>query len=390
MKKALLTVLALILFVIQAGAANVIQLTISPSDLAQYREKSEKFQFTDAQFQLNNGANSPLIEMETRGQGSIHFKRRNFGLKLNEKISVGRVTSNKINLLSMSADLGYISTRLGLLTAELLQIGKPLPTEYSEVFINGRTQGLYTIVEKPKSALDKSPYVVRRGYKSRFTTAEAEISKKLSLDQIAEIETVASSIYEAVASKSGQDLFTHLRQVMDIDAYMRWMVMNSLYMNGDFPDEIFFYVDSEMFKQGRIFFRVMPWDFDDLFKPMHKVKTNYFEAQKIENKDSILYSYEDKLDRAFSPANVFMYEQLKTTARQVLTERLNQANTDQLLGQIFSELSTYTRKSQILKMGSQDSGRKGLAYNQEEIADLFANRKKLIDQRRIYLLERIK
>lgn len=390
MKKALLIGLAPIVFITNAFAANIIRLNVNPLDLTHYRDKPEKYEFVGAQFQLNNNPNIPLEEMETRGQGSISYKRRNFGLKLQEKIQVGRIDSKKINLLSMSADPGYVSTRLGLMAAELLQIGMAQPTEYAEVFINGVTNGLYTIVEKPKATLDKSPYVVRRGYKSRFIMNEAEVSKKLQPMQIQQIEAVANSIYQDVANKQGLELFTSLKQKMDIDAYMRWMVMNSLFTNGDFPDEIFFYVDAEMYDQGKIFFRVMPWDFDDLFKGMHTVLTNQTEAAKPENKDSILYSYEDRLDRSFSPANTYMYEQLKATARLVLNEHLTPAVTDNLLYKIRTELTEYAGNAGIIAMTSQDSGRKGIQYSPSEIGSLFSKRKKQIDNRRAWLMERIK
>lgn len=390
MKKALLIGLAPLVFVVQAMAANYIQLTVNPTDLAHYRDKPEKYQFTGARFQLNHNSVLQLEEMETRGQGSISYKRRNFGLKLPQTIQLGRIDSKKINLLSMSADPGYISTRLGLMTAELLEIGLAQPTEYAEVFINGYTNGLYTVVEKPKSTLEHSPYVVRRGYKSRFITEEAEASLKLSRTQVQQIEAVAASIYTDVSSKQGPDLFASLKQKMDIEAYMRWMAMNSLYMNGDFPDEIFFYVDADLYRQGKIFFRVMPWDFDDLFKEMHKVLTNSTEAAKPENKDSILYSYEDRLDRSFSPSNVYMYEQFKNTARKVIGSKLTPDVTDGLLMQIRNDLSQYAGNNGILQMGSQDSGRKGVPYTTKEISDLLTKRKKQIEQRRAYLLERLK
>ncbi|MES2803236.1 MAG: CotH kinase family protein [Bdellovibrionota bacterium] len=390
-KKGLFIGLAQVTFVTSAFAYNVINLTVNSNDLALYKEKAEKYTFTAPQFRLNNNLSFPIEEMETRGQGSIGYRRKNFGLKLPQSIQVGRITAKKINLLSMSADPGYISTRLGLMTAELLNIGKPLPSEYAEVKINGKTNGLYAVVQKPKAAMsDISPYVVRRGYKSRFQHDDAEISKKLTLTQIEEIKAIADSIYTDVATKRDATLFNSLKQKMDIDAYMRWMAMNSLYRNGDFPDEIFFYVDGDMYKQGRIFFRVMPWDFDDLFKAMHSVPINATEAAKPENQDSILYSYEDRLDRSFTPSNVYMYSQFKFATRNVIINHLTQNATDKLLTQIHSEISEYLSNGEILQMGSQDSSRKNKPYTKAEIQNLFLKRKKQIDERRAYLQEKVK
>lgn len=390
-KKGLLIGLAQISFVTSAFAYNVIELSVNGNDLAHYKDKPEKYTFAESQFKLNNTPAIIVEEMETRGQGSIAYRRKNFGLKLSQKIQLGRVEAKKLNLLSMSADPGYISSRLGLMTAEVLNIGKALPSEYVEVKINGKTNGLYAIVQKPKAAMsDISPYVVRRGYKSRFAHEEAEISKKITPAQTEEIKAVADSIYTDVATKKDATLFNSLKQKMDIDAYMRWMSMNSLYTNGDFPDEIFFYVDGDMYKQGKIFFRVMPWDFDDLFKPMHAVATNATEAAKPENKDSILYSYEDRLDRSFSPSNVYMYSQLKFAMLDVLVNRLTQSQTDKLLTQIHSEISEYLANGEILQMGSQDSSRKNTPYTKSEIQNLFLKHKKQIDERRAYLLEKVK
>lgn len=392
LKKGLLLGLAQITFATSAFAYNVIDLSVNSNDLAHYRDKAEKYEFIGAQFKLNN---DPLIaaeQMETRGQGSIGYRRKNFGLKLAQKMQIGRVQTKKIDLLSMSADPGYISTRLGLMTSELLNIGTPLPTEYVEVKLNGKSNGLYAIVQKPKSAFsDNSPYVVRRGYKSRFAHEEAEMSKKLTPAQAAEIKAVADSIYTDIATKKDVNLFNSLKQKMDIESYMRWMAMNSLYLNGDFPDEIFFYVDGDMYKQGKIYFRVSPWDFDDLFHTaMHAVPINDTETAKPENKDSVLYSYEDKIDRAFSPANVYMYSQLKYIMQDLLVNKLTETTTDNLLKQIHSEISEYLTNPEILQMSSQDSGRKNIAYTKTEIQNLFLKRKKQIDQRRAYLLEKVK
>lgn len=388
-KKGLLLSLAQISFVTSAFAYDAINLNIQANDLAHYKDLAEKYEFAPGQLQLNREAPVNFEALETRGQGSISYSRRNFGIKLETPIRVGRVESKKLDFLSMSADAGYISTRLGLLTAETLQIGAPLPTAYFELFLNGKSNGLYLAVEKPKSAMNKSPYVVRRGYKSRFDHDGAEISKKLTPSQAAEIKAVADSIYTDIATKTGETLFNSLKSKMDLEAYMRWMAMNSLYTNGDFPDEIFFFVDSEMYKQGKIYFRVTPWDTDDLFKAMHNVPINATEAVKPENMRSILYSYEDKLDRAFAPVNTYMYEQFKTTTRAVLT-KLNPDVTDGLLRHIYSELQEYLTNKNVLTMSGKDSGRKGVMYTKSEIENIFLKRKKQIDERRAILLERVK
>lgn len=391
-KKTLFISLAQIVFASSALAYNVIQLKVTDQDLLNYKAKPEKYVFSEAYFKLNNSEVFKVEDLETRGQGSIGYSRKNFGLKLSDSIQLGRLKAKKIDLLSMSADAGYISTRLGLMTAELLKIGTPLLTEYAELYINGKSNGLYTVVEKPKSAFSKdSPYVVRRGYKSAFQHYEADVSKKLTQTEIQKIRATADSIYQDIATKKDEALMNSLKQKMDIEAYLRWMAMNSLYTNGDFPDEIFFYVDGEMYKQGRIYFRVSPWDFDDLFKSsMHNVPINERERLNPANVNSILYSYEDKLDRAFAPSNAYMYEQFKTVAKQVIINDLPKSVTDGLLTKIGSEIKEYLKSQDILQMSGKDSGRKGVAYTAKEIEALFYKRSQQIEARRAVLLERLK
>jgi hypothetical protein len=390
-KKSLLIGLAQITFATSAFAYNVIDLTVNDYDLANYKVKAEKYTFSGTQFRLNGEAAIFADQMETRGQGSLGYRRKNFGLKLQHPIELGRVEAQKINLLSMSADAGYISTRLGLMSAEALSIGMGIPSEYAEVRINGKSNGLYAVVQKPKDIMSQeSPYVVRRGYKSRFAHHEAEIDKNLNQAEINQIKAVADSIYTDLTTKKDAALFKSLHNKMDIEGYMRWMAMNSLYTNGDFPDEIFFYLDGDLYKEGVIYFRVMPWDFDDLFKAMHKVPINASEAANPENINSILYSYEDRLDRAFAPRNTYMYNQLKQVTYDVIANRLTETVTDQLLMKLHSEISQYLNNQEILQMGAQDVAHKNIPYTKAEIQSLFLKRKKQIDERRAYLMEKVK
>lgn len=390
-KMGLLIGLVQLTFATSADAYNVIDLTVNDYDHANYKMKAEKYMFSGAQVKLNRETSIYAEQMETRGQGSLGYRRKNFGLKLQQPIELGRVEANKINLLSMSADAGYISTRLGLMSAEALSIGMGIPSEYAEVRINGKSNGLYAVVQKPKDIMSaESPYVVRRGYRSKFIHEEAEIDQNLNQAEINRIKAVADSIYTDVATKKDAALFKSLHSKMDIEGYMRWMAMNSLYTNGDFPDEIFFYVDGDLYKEGIIYFRVLPWDFDDLFKPMHKVPVNATEAANPENIDSVLYSYEDRLDRAFAPRNAYMYNQLKLVTFDVIANRLTQTVTDQLLMRLHTEISQYLNNQEILQMGAQDVSRRNVPYTRSEIQNIFLKRKKQIDERRAYLMEKVK
>lgn len=365
---------------------NMVDLEVTSKDLQSYRLKSERYDFENAQWRLNGGAWVPLEDLHTRGQSSLSARRRNFGLELPVSVQINEIHAKKINLLSMWADRGYISSKLGLLTAEHLQIGIPLPTVYTEVRLNNSTNGLYLAVETPKAAAKKSPYIVRRGYGSRFLLSEAKASDQLTPTQVRDITRALSALYANLQSKSGSKLFEALNDGMDLDAYMKWMTINSLYRNGDGPDEVFFYVDPEKYATGKIYFRIMPWDFDDLFKAMHSPTINKSEIAK--NPNSLLYNFEDKLDLAFA-RDSFLYEQLKQRMKLLLNNELASAQTDILLQKIQSEIAPYLERDDVLAMGRLDGGRNNKPYTKKEILEMLANRKSQIDQRRQWLLQRM-
>lgn len=369
-----------------ALAINVIDIQVSENDLLKYKEKPLAYKFNRSQMSINGGEWMAIEEMETRGQSSIAASRRNFGVKLPEKINLNALSAKNLNITSMWIDKGYVASKFGLMTASHLNIGTPLHTDFSEVRINGKSNGLYLIVEKPKAAAKKSPYIVRRGYKSRFKSDEAKAAAELTRADVNRIEQVRDSIYSVLNSKSGADLFNDLRQKMDIESYMKLIVMNSLYRNGDGADEVFFYVDGDLYKQGRIFFRVMPWDFDDLFKEMHNSEINKSEFAK--NPNSLVYNYEDKLDLKFAN-DPFLYGQLKMMTQRLLTNELSSAQVASLIGKVQTELMPYLERADVLEMGKVDGGRKGKPYTKEEILNIIATRKMEIEKRRAWMLQRI-
>ena len=384
---------ALIIFLLAQALAfvafaqtNTLDLDVTAKDLQSYRLKSERYDFEKAKLRLNGGEWVSLEDLHTRGQSSLSARRRNFGLELPEAIQLNQIHARKFNLLSMWIDRGYISSKLGLMTAEHLQIGIPLPTVYTEVRLNGATNGLYLAVETPKAAAKQSPYIVRRGYGSRFLVKEAKINDELTPTQIRDITRALSQLYANLQSKSGSNLFETLQDGMDLDAYMKWITMNSLYRNGDGPDEVFFYVDPEKYAAGKIYFRILPWDFDDLFKAMHSPAINKNEISK--NPNSLLYNFEDKLDYAFAKDAV-LYAQLKQKMKQLLSNELSAEQTDRLLQTIRTEISPYLDKDDVLAMGRLDSGRGGKPYTKKEILDVLADRKTQIDNRRKWLLDRV-
>jgi len=379
-----------------SATANRIDLIITDSDLSQYSVGKESYSFKGASsLSVNGEAAIQINEMKTRGQGSLSAKRKNLGIDLEQPIVVKSVKGKKINLVNMWVDKGYISTRLGFLTANLLEIGKKQQSEYVELVINGQSNGLYTIVEKPTKVVKDSPMVVRRRGKSKFDLINASVSEDLAKDERSKKAIVArlgknlQAGYDQIDQLSGEQLWRFLENNMDIKSYMRLMVLNSLYTNGDGADEVFFYIDKKMYEQGRIYFRVLPWDSDDLFKAMHQsgnpASTN--SRYKAKYPKSLIYNYEDKLDRKFADDN-YLYSKLKEETKTLLSSGglLDKNHTDALLNQLKEEIQPYLKNKDILQMGALDGGRDKKAYSESEVLTIIELRRKQIDARRSELL----
>ncbi|HLM76068.1 MAG TPA: CotH kinase family protein, partial [Polyangiaceae bacterium] len=77
---------------------------------------------------------------------------------------------------------------------------------------------------------------------------------------------------------------------MDLDAYLRWVALNTLLHNGDYIDEAFFYASAE---DNAWFHRVMGWDLDDLFEDCHAGG-----ADAITDPCGLTYCTEAQIDQA--------------------------------------------------------------------------------------------
>lgn len=379
--RAWLLFLLLVPFQSFAFGTHVTELQISSTDEQNYKAKAQKYEFTGAQIQVD-GLSWQGASMHTRGSSSIEAPRRSFSIKLPLEVTIENVRSNKIDLLSMWIDKGYLSTHLGFLTSIALNIGR-VESQYTEVRINGRTEGLYLAVVKPTASAGDSPYIVRRGYNSKFKFEEASVPKTQTPQQTANFKAAVLKIYSSLQSLSGIQLLNDLRSRMDLTAYMKWMAINSLFKNGDGPDEIYFYADPPSYSQGRIYFRFLPWDFDDLFKAMHPHPINSSMAAKYP--DSLLYNYEDKLDLKIFQDPV-LYAEFKNVVRSLLEGELNEPSTNAIVDHVKADILPYLDRSDILAMAKYDAYK--TPYTKSGILELIELRKRQINERRVWMLER--
>ncbi|CUI14843.1 Hypothetical protein, putative [Bodo saltans] len=63
---------------------------------------------------------------------------------------------------------------------------------------------------------------------------------------------------------------SRVQQSFDLDAYLTWIAINSVLMNGDYDDEVFFYLTGGDGKAHTGFLSVMAWDYDTVFAKCHR------------------------------------------------------------------------------------------------------------------------
>lgn len=351
---------------------NTIQIKLSAADFQKVIVGRGKKVEAPAEISFNSG---PFLksEVESRGQSCLTTaKRPCLGIKTEKKIQFLGVTGlegKTFNLASMWQDRGFISSRLGFDMFRALGIFD-LKSEYVVVWVNDQPYGLYLVTEKPKKAIAKitdDAWIGRRGYKTRLETVEESktISEKSAVAQF-------RSLYSDLGSLSGEALKASLESKLNLKRYMQWLIVNSAMTNGDYADEVFFYIDG---KDPKRRFDIMPWDFDDLFKEPHAGPENQARANSIAT--GLLYGYENPLDVKIADDPV-LAKLLKAEAREVLA-KMTPAFVEAVVGQIRSDLVSYAREPEVLNCGTRDSYRR--AYTERFFIEMSANRAASINKR---------
>jgi spore coat protein H len=202
------------------------------------------------------------------------------------------------------------------------------------------------IMERPEDwALKEkdSPLVLRRGYKHRVEKYKA--AGKTDREEARAYLKNYKQIYRVLKEYEGEALYTALGQYLDVDFYMKWLALNFLVHNGDYADEVFFYVDREIRK-----FRIIPWDYDDIFA------NTPHEGIKQRDKtlgDRLLFSSEDLLDIKIA-SDPYLYSVYLDRFREVL-ETLSLVRIKHIIENTYAELLPYYSDSEIIGNARYDN-----------------------------------
>jgi hypothetical protein len=251
------------------------------------------------QLRLSPGQPTILTTTHLHGNSTIRCDRKNFLIELSgpDRYLIPDSASDKYLLISMCDDPAYVyaPTAYGLLSDDLFA----LKFRFVELIIDGKTNGIYILMEKSETELvgdsARVTSVMRRQYPAATNDLfEVHYSNTPDL-------TAPATRYAQFASKiaplSGDALIAALRDGMDLDQYLRYLAHESVLKSGDYIDEMLFYGSEQANGMGGIgeTYRVNAWD-PEGFSNCHSGGVNAYP-----DPNNIAYCAEAKLDFKILP-----------------------------------------------------------------------------------------
>lgn len=276
---------------------------------------------------------------KTRGSSTLQFRRKSYSVSLKDPLIFQDIAVKKLAVNNLALDKNYWRARLCFLFMNKIGIF-PLKNQYTELVINGRTQGVYLMIQKPDDycQLMNSKLLLRREDGNKLTVDFArEIDARKKTKQIKKARTLPKYL-------SGKELSDSLSQIINLEAYRKWLAFNYLIMNGDYYDELFFLLNPETNK-----FDVIPWDYDDVFV------SEPHEGMEKRNKalgDRLLFSSEADFDRAIALDDYLYHEYLNDLNEILLV--LSPEVLKNTFEQVYQELSPYFINPQVIAQSQYD------------------------------------
>lgn len=330
------------------------------------RDTSYSVEGPDVSLSFNDEA-LMLREIRTRGESALRYQRKSFSVFLDDALVIPGRAGNKsrsfsrFKLIALTMDYTYIENRIGFGILEEAGI-MPLFYRFVEFRINNQTQGIYLLVEDPETYFKDqgSEFILRRGYNHWIEDAEYEPSGFFSRE---DYEARFKEIYSILPQYEGVQLYEELSLRINIEQYFRKIAIDYLLQNGDYTDEIYLYA---MIQNGQIQYRIIPWDYDDLFlNQPHEVgvswgtgtvfgKRNYDSIQSVYNEigDKMVFSIEDDLDYAIAMDD-YVYERYEETLSELIRE-VEAVGFQELFGQIRNELSPFYTIDDVVSQSRYD------------------------------------
>ena len=328
---------------------NIIEISVSPTEHRRIQEITGNKITIRKPEAFFNGKRIAVTDLNTRGKTTLHYRRKSFSISLSEKATFSRgdqtieMKKFKVNCLSM--DQYYFRNRLAFELMEILNIFK-LFYAYTELKINGNSEGIHLIVERPQDFALKqkdSPLVIRRGYYHNIENIKT--GKKIDKPEAKNYKSYYNLIYKSLNRYKGKKLYDTLSQWIDLEMYMKWLAFNLFVRNGDYTDEVYFYISPD---EDR--FKIIPWDYDDIFasSPHEGI------VQKRKNIGSkLIFSSEDKLDLKIAN-DPYLYNAYLQQLEKVI-KALTPSVLKKSVENVYAELCPFYIKPEIMQNVQHDA-----------------------------------
>ncbi len=291
-----------------------IKIYVSKEQLHQLRNvDGVRMELRKTLFLINN--DTVLVkDIHSRGASTLKYARKSLSVDLEHAVTFSApgepVKIKKFDLLNLVMDKNLWHNRWAFINLAELNLF-PLFNTYCKLWINDQPQGIYLLVEKPNYFIGrmKSPYMLRRGPEHEIKQEYINTATKPEARQFKEKYL---GMYRDLRKYKNQVLSDHLRSALQLEHYFDWLAFNYLILNGDYSDEIYFYIHPESST-----FDIIPWDYDDIFKrePHEGAK-----ARNLELRDKLIFSIEDELDRGIA-SDELLYSQYCSAFKKMLLTR---------------------------------------------------------------------
>ena len=355
--------------------------------------RGEQYEITDPLPQLQFAGETYTIDrFEIRGDGTLNFNRKGFGVNLDTKITLRNpleTTERKFEefkLLALVFDYTYIENSIAAGLFKEVSLW-PVYDFFTEVRLNGHTQGLYHFIEDPFEYFveqKNASFVVRRGYNHVIKACAAGPGNEQNLDKyIARFKR----IYSVLPLYSGRQMFDTLSSYIDMEQYFTKLSIDLLVKNGDYTDEVIFYTK---IKNGREVLGVFPWDYDDIFSEQpHEIgnpwapgtvfgRREYYSMNDViaDVGSKLLYSIEEDLDYLIAKDSFLYQEYLKTLGNVI--EKIDPAAIDRVFDYTNGHIGAFYENDSIIEQSKYDVDETNYALF---ISNLAEKRQMLMDRR---------
>ena len=349
------------------ASVNMISIGLKKSQVIQIHQPLKirsNLEFRNVQISVN-GISTVASKIKVHGNTSLYFRRKSFSIRLHNKVPFieagDTLYLNKLFAISLSMDKDYIRNAIAFEVLTRNDLTIPFHC-FGTIKFNDLSEGIYMIFMPPQDfAMKKchSHFVVRRNYNSAIKKIyHSGLNGKMiraSRSRFMNIYHLISQHYE------GRELYDSLSRYIDFKNYYDWLAFNYLFENGDYTDEVYFYLDP-----NTGIFKIIPWDFDDIFS---ETPHEGIVARSGKYPYKLLFSLEEKLDNKIA-GDPFLYHKYLNEFQSFLV-LLDPESLKGILQKVYEELLPYYQTPDIISQSEYDKyGKTDLKRLQDNLMNI--------------------